>query len=239
VTTAAEEVAGELAAGDAAAARASASEQLAAERVDAQGQVALNKQVVRADGTRPWGPCRDPIRADAVEAQLLSEAQSFSFQVNYSEIPVDSFFHIRTVISTEDLVLVSENWKTECSISVAPTEVQFYRSSVTDIAKIEVKPGDVISYHSHPGINEVMASVDDLKGMIKGQTDMVIVSRRADGGVAEMKYTVTEAQELLDLLAQGDLKGYFSRFEAKYHAQKLDTTGTVLEENMRKQGMIP
>jgi hypothetical protein len=239
VTTAAEEVSAELGVGDAAAARATAAEQLAAERVDAQGQVALNNQVVRADGSRPWGPCLDPVRADAVEAKLLGEAQSFSWQTNYTQIPEDSFFHVRSVISTEDLVLVSEKWQTESSISVAPTETQFYRSPLAAEAKIDVHPGDVMSYHSHPGINEVMASTDDLKAVIKSNTDMMIVSRRVDGGVAEMKYTVVEAQELLDLYNQGDLKGYFTRFEAKYRAEQLNTKGTVLEENMRKQGMIP
>ena len=117
--------------------------------------------------------------------------------------------------------------------------VIFYRSSQGDEAKIFAAPGDTISLHTHPGINEVMPSLDDLKAATKSQTDMVIVSRRADGGVATMKYTPAEAQELEDLLTAGDVKGFLSKIHDRYKAEQLDISGTILQENMQKTGMNP
>jgi hypothetical protein len=208
ITRAAEDVGAARQAGEARPTLTQATERLVAETADAEARFAQANEV-RTAGLRPWEPCADPVQAANVEAQLLSEAQSFNWQSTYAELPVDSFTHVRTVITPENLLLVSEKLQTECSLSVAKTEVQFYRSSLTDKARIDARAGDVITYHTHPGVNE------------------------------EMKFTPTQGQELLDLLNQGDKKGFLTRIADSYQAEGLDIHGTLLEDNMRNQGMIP
>jgi hypothetical protein len=196
--------------------------------------------VVEAEGACPWGTCPDPPRADAVEAQLLSEAKTFDNQVNMFQLPEDTPIRVKTPLDPGDLLLLSERLQTECSITIEGNGgVIFYKSSKAREASVFAEEGDQITYRTHPGVNEVMASVRELNGVLVGKTDMVIVSRGVDGSVADMKYTVAQAQELLGLLDQGNKQEFLRRIEARYQAKRYTIVGTVLEENMRKQGMIP
>jgi hypothetical protein len=186
------------------------------------------------------GACPDPVRADAIESQLLTEATMFHFQSGYSQLPVNSPVRVTTHLDPEALLLLSERKGTEHSSTVeANGNVIFYRSSQGDEAKIFAARGDQIHMHTHPGTNEVVPSPEDLVAALMSQTDMMIVSRRADGGVASMTYTPTEAQELSDLLQNGDTRGFLNKFHARYQAEGLGIGGTTLEENMKLQGMIP
>ena len=64
--------------------------------------------VVRASGIRPWGSCPAPTRADALEAQLLNEAQSHSFQSGMLQLPVNFPTRVNTPLDSENLLLLSE-----------------------------------------------------------------------------------------------------------------------------------
>src|SRR5262245_35758546 len=123
---------------------------------------------VRATGTRRWGNCLDPVRADALEAQLLVEARSFGFQKQLSLLPVNTPVRVTTPLDPGDLLLVSEKQQTEHSVTVeANGDVIFYRSSQGDEAKIFAASGDQIHFHTHPGTNEVMPSPEDLAAALQ------------------------------------------------------------------------
>ena len=195
---------------------------------------------VRATGTRLWGACPDLVRADAIEAQLLAETTMFRSQSGYTQLPVNTPVQVKTHLDPEDLLLLSEKQGTEHSSTVESNgEVIFYRSSAGDEAKIFAAWGDQIHMHTHPGTNEVIPSPEDLMAALTSKTDMMIVSRRANGGVASMTYTPAEAQELADLLQNGDKKGFLTKIHDRYQAEGLSIAGTTLEENMKLQGMIP
>jgi hypothetical protein len=147
---------------------------------------------VRATGTRQWGNCPDPVRAKAIEARLLAEATMVPFQSSYTQLPVNIPIQVKTHLDPEELLLLSERSGTEHSSTVeANGHVIFYRSSQGDEARIFAAKGDQIHLHTHPGTNEVVPSPEDLVAALMSKTDMMIVCRRADGGVASMTYTPT------------------------------------------------
>jgi hypothetical protein len=243
--------AGELAEATATAVEEEASAEAAGVRAAENGAAALEQKaaVVRSSTTQPWGSCPDPAQADALAAQLLTEAKSVSSLQNYPDLPSNTPVRVLTELNKEQLLLLSERFQTEVSSSVEGNQrgVIFYRSSQLDEAKNFVEPGDLESIHTHPGINEVMPSPEDLRATLGiGQNwqasptaDMIIVSRGVNGTVVDMTYTVAEAQTLYTLLQNGDTVGFLRQIDQRYQAAGLKIDGTALQASMRRYKMIP